>query len=461
MARITIDPVSRISGLLEIDAEIENNKIIEAKSSGMQFRGFEEILKGRFPLDAIYLVSRVCGICSVHHSIVSSMALENALGITPDTNGDLIRNLANGFEFLQNHIRHTYQLVFPDYVYLGEINPLYKHIDSESADYRIPKNINDMLANHYLESLSYSRKTHKAVAILGGKAPHAHGIFVGGTTTNMDIQKYQEVKVILYEVKKFIEEKLIPDIYIISNYYPDYFKKGKGYDNLMDYGLYYKDIFPVKYTYPGVIINRKKEEIDISKISEDVKYTWVDNLGQINENKSEAYSWINAARYKEYPMEVGPLARMIIGGYYKYSISVMDRIIARGLECKKICECLEGIIDKVRLQPAYQKSWEIPDKASGFAVLGATRGSLGHWLEIENKVIKNYTIITPSTWNLSPKDSKGVRGPVEQALTNTYIDNIKKAPTIIGRIVRSFDPCSNCASHITSDNNSPITIRII
>lgn len=461
MAKITIDPVSRVSGLLEIDVEIENNKIIDAKSSGMQFRGFEEMFKGKYPLDIIYLVARVCGICSVHHSIVSSMALENALGIIPDTNGDLIRNLANGFEFLQNHIRHTYQLVFPDYVYLGEINPLYKHIDSESADYRIPKNINDKLANHYMESLNYSRKTHKAVAILGGKAPHAHGIFVGGTTTNMDIKKYQEVKSILYEVKQFIEDKLIPDIYIIANYYPDYFKIGKGYDNLMDYGLYYNDIFPIKYVRPGVIINGKKEDLNEQKITEDVKYTWVNSFGEINENKPEAYSWINAPRYNGYPMEVGPLARMIIGGYYKYGISVMDRIIARGLECKKICDCLEGIMEKVRLQPANQKAWEIPDKASGFALLGATRGSLGHWVEIENKVIKNYTLITPSAWNLSPRDSKGIRGPVEEALVNTPINNIKKAPTVIGRIVRSFDPCSNCASHITSDKYSTITIQII
>ena len=461
MAKITIDPVSRISGLLEIDVNIENNKIIEAKSSGMQFRGFEEMFKGRYPLDIIYLVARVCGICSVHHSTVSSMALENALGIIPDTNGDLIRNLANGFEFLQNHIRHTYQFVLPDYIYLGEINPLYKHMDNESADYRIPKNINDILSSHYIESLNYSRKAHKAVAILGGKAPHSHGIFVGGTTTDMTIQKYEEVKSILYEIKKFIEEKLIPDIYILANYYPDYFNIGKGYDNLMNYGLYYNDIFPIKYVKPGVIIEGKKEELDSVKITEDVKYTWINAQGEINTDKIDAYSWINAARYKGYPMEVGPLARMIIGGYYKHQTSVMDRIIARGLECKKICECLEEVISSIRLQPAYQKTWEIPDNASGVALLGATRGALGHWVEIENKVIKNYTLITPSTWNLSPKDSKDKRGPVEEALVNTYIDNMKKAPTIIGRIVRSFDPCSNCASHITSDTHSPITIQII
>lgn len=461
MAKITIDPVSRVSGLLEIGVDIENNKIVDARSSGMQFRGFEQIFKGRYPLDIIYLVARVCGICSVHHSTVSSMALENALGVIPDTNGNLIRHLANGFEFLQNHIRHIYQMVLPDYVHIGNINPLYKNIDTQSADYRLPKNINDELVKHYVESLNYSRKAHKAVAILAGKAPHAHGIFVGGTTTNMDIQKYQEVKTILYEIKNFINEKLIPDVYTIGNYYIEYFSIGKGYDNLMSYGLYHEDIFKIKYVNPGVIINKTKEPLEPKNITEDIKHTWINELGQLDENKSEAYSWINAPRYKDYPMEVGPLARMIIGGYYENRISVMDRIIARALETKKICECLESIIEQIRLQPAYQKAWEIPEKASGFAILEASRGGLGHWVDIENKVIKNYTLITPSTWNLSPRDSKGNRGVIEEALVGTDIYDMKKAQTIIGRIVRSFDPCSNCASHITSDTYDPITIQIV
>ena len=87
--------------------------------------------------------------------------------------------------------------------------------------------------------------------------------------------------------------------------------------------------------------------------------------------------------------------------------------------------------------------------------------SLSSILKRENKVIKNYTLITPSTWNLSPRDSKGNRGVIEEALVGTDIYDMKKAQTIIGRIVRSFDPCSNCASHITSDTYDPITIQIV
>ncbi|RDY23134.1 Ni/Fe hydrogenase [Romboutsia maritimum] len=457
MTKISIDPVTRISGLLEIEVEIQNNEIVDAKSSGMQFRGFEEMFKGRPPLDIVRLTPRICGICSTHHATVSSKALENALNIIPDPNGNLIRELTNGFEFLQNHLRHIYQFVFPDYVELKDINPLYKDGDREKFDYRLPKNINSVIASHYIDSIEYSRLAHKAIAILSGKAPHCHGIFVGGTTTNLDIQKYQEIKSILYKIKNFIQTSLMPDIFTITKYYEEYFDIGRGYGNLMSTDLFYDENMPVKYSKGGVLINGNIENLDANNITENVKYTWEIS----NDNKEDAYTWVNAARYNGYAMEVGPLARMIIGGHYKDSISVMDRLVARVLESEKICESLEGLLQIIRLQKAYQIQIQIPESASGMALISASRGVLGHWIEIENKVIKNYTVITPSVWNLSPKDNKGIRGPVEQALVGTKIDDIRKAPTIIGRIVRSFDPCLNCAAHIISDKYSNFTIKIV
>lgn len=471
MAKIIIDPVSRVSGLLQIEVEIENNKIIDAKSSGMQFRGFETMFKGRHPLDIVRLTPRICGICSTHHATVSSKTLENALNIVPDENGSLIRDLTNGFEFLQNHLRHIYQFVFPDYVELKDINPLYKSGDKEKFDYRLPENINSIVASHYIDSIEYSRLAHKAIAILSGKVPHSHGIFVGGTTTNFDIQKYQEIKSILYKIKNFIQNNLIPDIYIVSKYYSDYFNIGRGYGNLMSTNLFYEDNMPVKYAEGGVIINETIQGLNANNIVENVKYTWVSSENnivypksdpaEVDDNKEDAYSWVNAPRYNSYPMEVGPLARMIISGNYRNSISVMDRLIARVLETEKICKSLEGILQVIKLQRVNQNVIEMPKYASGMSLESASRGVLGHFIEIENKVIKNYTIITPSAWNLSPKDNNNLRGPVEEALVGSKIDDIRYAPTIIGRIVRSFDPCLNCAAHITSDKYSGFTIKIV
>ncbi|MGL5353112.1 MAG: nickel-dependent hydrogenase large subunit, partial [Clostridium sp.] len=107
-----------------------------------------------------------------------------------------------------------------------------------------------------------------------------------------------------------------------------------------------------------------------------------------------------------------------------------------------------------------QEKWEIPQKAKGVGLIEAERGALGHWVSIDNKLVENYTLIPPSSWNLSPSDSQGVRGPVEQALMGTEIANLKH-PVEIGRIVRSFDPCLNCAAHITSDRYKPMIINIV
>ena len=122
---------------------------------------------------------------------------------------------------------------------------------------------------------------------------------------------------------------------------------------------------------------------------------------------------------------------------------------------------MESLLDYIKLQPAYQSQYDIPKEAKGVGVMEASRGTLLHFIEIENSVVKNYNLIPPSVWNFSPKDNNNVRGPVEEALVGTQINDINKAPTIIGRIVRSFDPCLNCAAHVTSDKYSPFTINIV
>ena len=306
---------------------------------------------------------------------------------------------------------------------------------------------------------------------MAGKAPHTHGIFVGGTTTHMDIEKYQEGKSILNNIKNFIKNFLIEDIYIISQYYKDYFDNGKGHGNLMSTELFYNNNIPLKYVGGGVIINGKKEEFNVKNIVEEYKYTRLegesesitpfDSPPQIKEDKEGAYSWVVAPRYKNQPMEVGPLSRMIIGGYYENKISTMDRIMARVKEANIICECMESLLEYIRLQMAFQQQFQVPSASNGIGIVEASRGTLIHVLEIENSVVKKYNLLPPSQWNLSPKDNNNINGTVEKALIGTYIENEEIAPTIIGRIVRSFDPCLNCAAHITSDKKSTINVNII
>ncbi|MEG1256759.1 nickel-dependent hydrogenase large subunit [Clostridium sp.] len=471
MAKIIIDPITRVSGLLSIEVEVTNNKIVNAKSSGSQFRGFEKMFKGRSPLDIISLAPRVCGICSTHHTMAATLALENAMQVIPDYNGKIVRDIANGFEFIQNYLRQIYFFVFPDYVNIIHLNPLYKTESNKDADYRLSASDTDRINEDYLGAVKYSREAHRAIAEIAGKIPHCHGIFVGGTTTNIDVQQIEGIKYSINVIKSFIEEKLIQDVYIISKAYEDYFKIGSGNKNLMCYELYNDYAPPINSFSSGVMLNGVREDFQVNNITENIARTWaegntntiipgIDDNTTPNPYKEGAYSWINAARYKGYAMEVGALARMTLNGYYKGGISAMDRILAKSLEAKKICESIKGLIDLLKLGKAYQEQWEIPKVANGVGLIEAERGSLGHWLSIDNKVVANYTLIPPSAWNLSPTDDTGVRGPVEEALVGTEIADIAH-PVEIGRIVRSFDPCLNCAAHITSDRHEPMTINIV
>ncbi|GMQ55868.1 nickel-dependent hydrogenase large subunit [Vallitalea sediminicola] len=454
--KIIINPVTRISGFLEIQVEIANNKIINAMSSGMLFRGFEKMLQGRSPLDAVYFTERICGICSTAHSMASSLALEEALDITVDDNDKMIRDFMHGCEFLQNHIRHIYQYTFPDFVKGPDINPVY--VVSHN-NFKLPVKVNNEIAGHYLTSMRYSRLAHEMLAVLGGKAPHNHGIFVGGTTGNMDISKYMKVKSILQEIKDFVVDIMIEDVETIGYYYPECFHQGIGYKNLMTYGCF--DTYKEKdrtYVFPKVWINGREEEFRPENITENIYYSWYEN-GEPNRMKSDAYSFIKAPRYKGLPMEVGPLARMWLGGYYRRGISLMDRTIARALEAKKIIEIMESLLEGIKLKDSQQKIYDIPQKANGKGLIDTTRGALGHWILIEDEKIKRYTIITPSGWNLSPRDEKGIRGTIENALIGTEIEDIDY-PVEIGRIVRSFDPCVSCATHVRGQYNA-VEMRIV
>lgn len=462
--KITIDPITRIMGPLSIEVEIKKNKIVNAKSSGIQFRGFEKMLVGRFPLDAVYFTERICGICSVSHGVVASLALEDALKIKPNENGVKIRNFAHGAEYLQNIIRQICIFVFPDYV---NISVVPGNLD---YDFRIPPKETEKINSDYIKALEYSRLAHEIVALIGGKAPHSHGVFVGGTTVNMDASKIIRLKSILQSISEFMGKNMVYDINIIAHYYPEYFKMGGGTKNLLTYGLF--NDLPEKemqYVKPSTYIEAQTASLNVKAITESSAFSWYKNSkatevpsiapSEMDIKKPGAYTFIKAPRYAGKVVQVGPLARMILSGSYKNSISTMDRLMARVLEGKKLCEKMLIILQAIEPIPAVQEKFIIPDSANGIGLCDAVRGALGHWTTIEKGVIKNCDIVTPTAWNLSPIDEIGQHGALEGALIGTEIQNHNN-PVEIGRIVRSFDPCISCATHVNTESDEPYYISI-
>lgn len=463
---IVINPVTRISGFMEIDAAIENNIVTDVKTEGLMFRGFEKMLLGRNPLDSVYFTERICGICSTAHSVASTLALESIMGITPSEQGRYLRDIVHGCEFLQNHIRHFYQYTIPDFVRLPDNYPLYS---TDHNDFRLPVQKNDEIANHYFESLSISRSAHEMIAVLGGKAPHNHGVFPGGITTRATVDKIINIKSILYTIKQFIDDRMIQDVYTIAQYYNEYLKIGGGYGNLLSYGCFngYSKLGTL-YVNPMVYTRGMTSIFNPDEITEEINYSWytdavntykpMQTMPDDDMHKSSGYSWIKAARYNNMPYETGPLARMWLSGDYRNGISAMDRTIARVLETKKIAEIIGILIENLIPDVSLQEKYDIPNSAEGSGLIDTTRGALGHWVKVRDGVISFYQVITPSVWNLSTRDNN-YYGTAEQALRGTVIQNIRQ-PVELGRIIRSFDPCISCATHVYRESKLINSIQV-
>jgi hydrogenase large subunit len=90
---------------------------------------------------------------------------------------------------------------------------------------------------------------------------------------------------------------------------------------------------------------------------------------------------------------------------------------------------------------------ELPDEGHGIGLTEAARGSLGHWLVVQDGRLANYQIVAPTSWNFSPRDAQGTPGALEQALVNAPVLAGETTPVSVQHIVRSFDPCMVCTVH--------------
>jgi hydrogenase large subunit len=434
MKKITISPVTRISGFLTCNVSIEKKYVIDANISGTLFRGFESMLIGKYPEDAIYFTERICGICSSAHSLASARSLEAAMGITPSINSKAIRNIIHGFDILQNHLRQFYIFTLPDFIALpNSENIVYKQ--------RIPLDeAKDMISN-YGRAIYYSRIAHEGLSIFGGKAPHNHGIVFGGVSSNVtpiDIGKAEDI---LFNITQFAENNMQEDLHKIEKYYPEYFKIGTTPDNFLSFGLF--EDFPEVMICPDKYIIDGKSNIPIY---EDIaEYT---NTLYTPDNPND-YNFIKAPRIFGEPAEVGPLARAIITGRIKKSCT-MNRIKARCDETILICKAIKYFLSIIELGQNIQSDFTFHD-SSGNGYTDTIRGALVHHLEIKDNKILNYDIITPSAWNLSSKDENNIAGPLENALIGTFIED-ETNPIEIIRTIHSFDPCVSCATHIYNLN---------
>jgi hydrogenase large subunit len=388
--------------------------------------------------------------------------------------------------------------------------------------YKLPPEANLMAVAHYLEALEWQKDVILIHAILGSKNPHPQTFLVGGMAIPVDpnsqnalnADRIAQIRKLLHRIRVFVEQVYIPDLLAVASFYKDWAGIGGGVGNFLSYGEFPLDNSgnPDSLWLPRGVIMAKDlanvQTMDQEKITEYVTHSWYtyaegDGKGLHpfdgeTRNKytgpkppfefldtEEKYSWVKAPRYLDQPMEVGPLARMVIA-YAKGQpevkkavdfalgklnvgpealFSTLGRTAARGIESLVLAQKAEFWLDQLtdnmgrgNLDTFNPERWDPatwPKEARGFGYHEAPRGSLGHWINIRNGAIANYQAVVPSTWNAGPRDAMGQPGPYEAALVGTPIAEPEK-PLEVLRTVHSFDPCLACAVHVMDGTGSEI-----
>lgn len=484
MAKVVVDPVTRIEGHLKLEVEIDGGVVKDAWTSGTLWRGFEKILQGRDPRDAEQIVQRICGVCPTSHATAGILALDDAFGIEPPPNGRIIRNLILGSNFIQSHILHFFHLAALDYVDVERVKSINVNIPPFKPRYNTPFNlpddINEFAAACYLDALVARRKAQEALAIWGGKMPHVQSIVPGGVSEVPDAQKVFEFVTRIDELINFIESKYIPVVQAVAQYFPDDFNIGIGCKNMMAYGGFPlqegKDhVNKDKFFRSGIYLRGQDLPFDPKNIAEEVKYSWYkDDTGgqtpdraviEADPEKKGAYSWMKSPRYNGNPMEVGPLARMWVmkqkdvRGLGDKAFSVLGRHFARAVECKLVAHELKKWALELKPGEPVCTPHKVPkgSEVVGMGLTEAPRGALGHWHKISSDGrTAVYNAVVPTTFNASPRDERDVQGPMEQAIIGTPVQDIN-SPVELVKIVRSFDPCFGCAIHIMTPDKKTIS----
>ena len=429
----------------------------------------------------------------------------SALKADPKKTAALSDNVSNAPEGGSPYFKSVQQRL-KTFVDSGQLGPFSNAYWGHSA-YKLPPEANLMAAAHYIEALRLQARAARMHAIFGGKNPHPQSLVVGGVTCVKDLTpgRIAEFLYITKETQNFIKNVYIPDLLTVASFYKDWGAIG-GTTNFLAWGEFPEsDKEPESLFMPrGVIMKRNLGGVkmaDQDKVTEDVTRAWYEKGAAKHPYEGETkplqedpkyrpgdgqYTWFKAPRYEGEPCEVGPLTRVLVAyanGHKEIKpivddvlktlgvpaaalFSTLGRTAARGIEALAIGErnqvWIAELIENIKSgdTKTYQ-AYEMPDSGMGVGLNDVPRGSLGHWVQIEDKKIKNYQYVVPSTWNLGPRDAAGKLGPVEESLIGTPVADPKK-PLEVLRTVHSFDPCIACGVHVIDpDSNEVYKIKAL
>ena len=488
-------------------------------------RAVENALNLEIPLNAQYIRNIVMAIHALQDHIVHFYVLSaldwvdvvSALSADPKKTAALASSLsewpnnsAKRFAAVQGKVKAL--------VDSGQLGPFANGYWGHPA-MKLPPEANLMAVSHYLESLDYQRKATQALGIISGKNPHIQNLSVGGVTTALNpdsdsalnMERLYWIKQLIQEVRGFIQQVYLPDVVAVGALYKEWLPYGAGVTNYL--------------AVPDMVLNTKATEFDLpggtimngdlgtvkgissfhddyfrDNVVENIAHAWYkgdwskhpyeeDDVPNYTDFQDDGkYSWIKAPRFQGQPMQVGPLAQMLVGYAQGHKPiienvnnalsmvssvagvtvgpevlhSTLGRHVARAVRASmlgdlalKHWDLLVDNIGKGDLE-IFNKPVFPQGEQQGYGFHEAPRGILSHWIVIRDGKIKNYQCVVPSTWNAGPRDSEGVAGPYEASLVGNPVADAEQ-PLELLRTVHSFDPCIACAVHTVDANGQEVT----
>ena len=488
-------PMNRVEGDLEVRVELSGGTVVDAWSSGVMYRGFERILLGRGALDSLVITPRVCGICSTAHLMAACRALDMICGAKVPQGAIRIRNLTLMAEQIQSDLRHAILIFMSDLC-----NPGYQ---SFSFYREAIQRYEPFRGERVVEVIQQTKRVLEIIAILGGQWPHSSYMVPGGITaapTNSDIlqcrllladfldwfekrilgcalERWQQVQS-RKDLEDWLEEQdshRLSDVgfFVRVSREAGLEKIGRGVGRFLSYGsLPLPEGTSLKVNGgsttlipAGFAEGTGVQPFDQEKISEHVSHSWYrDEPGprhpfhartepHATGEEGRKYSWAKAPRYDGLSAETGPLAERILSKnplfldlIEREGPSVFVRELARLTRSAEFVLPMMTWLSETIGDDFFYSLPREPEDGEGFGLIHGARGALGHWMKIRKGRISHYQIITPTTWNASPRDEQGARGPWEEALIGTPVCDPAN-PLELGHIVRSFDACLVCAVH--------------
>jgi len=490
-----IVPLNRVEGDLEIRVAADNGTVADSWSSGTMYRGFEQIMVGRGPLDGLVITPRICGICGTSHLTAASRALDMIADVAPPPDAVRIRNVALMAEHVQSDMRQSFLMFAVDFV-----NPAYEKLEpyEEAA-----RRYRPLKGETVVQVIEQTKRILEIVAIVGGQWPHSSYMVPGGIVSVPGAGDLLQCQLIVRQFRKWYEERILGcgverwrsvrsaadldewleetdshsrgdlGFFIQFARAAGLDRIGRAHDGFISFGALdlpegtaVRGLRRGRQLVPaGFAKGTKHEKFDQDKVTEQVACSWfVDYEGgrhpfegvtrpYATGAEGRKYSWAKAPRYGGLPAETGPLAEMIVAADPLFSdlvqqggASAFVRQLARMVRPATLIPAMETWLSEVSGDGEFYVSPGTEIRGSGYGLTEATRGALGHWVKIGASGIEKYQIITPTAWNASPRDSDGTRGPMEEALIGAEIRD-RENPVELGHVVRSFDPCLVCTVH--------------